>query len=177
MVRLILSLVAFALLALPSEARPIRVRQTTTTQSMCVNGQCQMRTIEEATVRGADAVVVQSAPAKTSTEVKAAKDAADALDEVNAARAKRGLPPLVRDPNLTVAAIGAASHRARFRIFGHTSNDFQFLSGSSAAAAGCAAWPVEMGWGSCCTYERFTYGGAAAVIGPDGRRYMHLFVR
>jgi len=38
-------------------------------------------------------------------------------------------------------------------------------------------WPDGWGWGSCCTYERWVYAGAAWCIGPDGQRYMHLFVR
>jgi hypothetical protein len=63
-------------------------------------------------------------------------------------------------------------------IAGHTSNDFQFLEqGVPASAAGCAAWTPDWGWGACCTYERWTYAGAAYSVGRDGRRYMQLFVR
>lgn len=102
----------------------------------------------------------------------------DALAEVNAARAQRGLPPFVRDDALSAAAAGAADYRAAYLIGGHTSNDFAFLPrGSWASAAGCAAWPPRLGWGACCTYERWTRAGAAVTIGRDGRRYMHLFVR
>src|SRR5262245_52628051 len=101
----------------------------------------------------------------------------EALDEVNAARAQRGLPPFARDEGLTAAALGAASHRAAWRIEGHA-NDFAFLPpGCAADAAGCAAWPQGMGWGSCCTFDSYSTAGAAYAIGPDGRRYMHLFVR
>ena len=61
---------------------------------------------------------------------------------------------------------------------GHTSNDFTALpSGAYAAATGCAAWTPDWGWGACCTYENWTYAGAAWTTGRDGRRYMHLFVR
>jgi hypothetical protein len=109
--------------------------------------------------------------------VLSADGAVDALDEVNAARAAAGLPPLVRDPALTAAAAGAASFRARARLFGHTSNDFAFLpAGGRAISAGCAAYPSALGWRSCCTYEGYTHGGAAYAVGEDGRRYMHLFV-
>ncbi len=102
----------------------------------------------------------------------------DALTEVNAARAARGLKPFKEDPGLTQAAKACADYRAAHRIEGHTRNDFSFVpAGSSARAAGCAAWPQGQGWGSCCTYERWTYAGAAYSIGKDGRRYMHLFVR
>ena len=103
---------------------------------------------------------------------------AEALDEVNATRAARGLRPYVRDANLTAAAAGCAEFRAARLMAGHTGNDFAALPpGTSASASGCAAWPAGMGWGSCCTYEGYTYAGAAYATGRDGRRYMHLFVR
>lgn len=102
----------------------------------------------------------------------------DALDEVNAKRAARGLRPFVRDESLTQAARSCAAFRAGHGLFGHTSNDFSFLPpGASASAAGCAAYPASYGWMSCCTYDSYTYGGAAYVTGSDGKRYMHLFVR
>ncbi len=102
----------------------------------------------------------------------------DALNEVNAARARRGLPPFQRDPGLSIAASRAADFRASRRIAGHTSNDFGFIPpGAHATAAGCAAWTPDFGWGSCCTYERWRYAGAAWAMGHDGRRYMHLYVR
>jgi hypothetical protein len=104
--------------------------------------------------------------------------ATDALDEVNAVRVKRGLPKFVRDEKLSEAAAKCADYRATKLISGHTSNDFSFVpAGSSASAAGCAAWSPEMGWGSCCTYESYKVAGAAWSKGRDGRRYMHLFVR
>ncbi|HVK10925.1 MAG TPA: hypothetical protein VM597_19300, partial [Gemmataceae bacterium] len=100
------------------------------------------------------------------------------LDEVNATRAARGLRPYVLDENLARGASACAQHRAVHRMAGHTHNDFSFLPpGTSARAGGCAAWPVGMGWGSCCTYDNYTYAGAAYCVGADGKRYMHLFVR
>lgn len=102
----------------------------------------------------------------------------DALDEVNRARAARGLPPFQRDDSLVAAAKACADFRASRLMEGHTGNDFQFLPrGASAAASGCAAWRQGEGWGSCCTYERWRTAGAAYAIGRDGRRYMQLFVR
>lgn len=104
----------------------------------------------------------------------------DGLDEVNAKRAARGLPPFQRDYNLTLAAHGAASYRASYRMFGHVTGgigDFQFLpAGAKADAAGCAAYPMQDGWLSCCTYDSATYAGAAWVTGADNKRYMHLFI-
>ena len=108
----------------------------------------------------------------------AAFGATDALDEVNATRARRGLSPFVRDPGLSIAAVKAADTRAVYLCAGHTTNDFSCVpAGSQATAAGCAAWSDEWGWGACCTYESWRYAGAAWTRGRDGRRYMHLFVR
>src|SRR5262249_33512299 len=102
----------------------------------------------------------------------------DGLDEVNAARAMRGLRPFIRDEGLVQAARGAAQYRAVYLMSGHTSNDFGFVpAGSYATSAGCAAATPGWGWLSCCTYDNYTYGGAAWVAGRDGQRYMHLFVR
>jgi hypothetical protein len=102
----------------------------------------------------------------------------DGLEEVNALRASKGLPPFLYDPDLACAAGGCALVRAQWLCQGHTSNDFAALpDGAFAQAAGCAAWPQELGWGSCCTFEHWRYAGAAWVMGRDGRRYMHLFVR
>jgi hypothetical protein len=101
----------------------------------------------------------------------------DALAEVNAVRARRGLPPFVRDEGLTRGAINVARFRAERLIEGHTANDFAGLPrGVRASAAGCAAWHGD-DWGSCCTYERWRHAGAAWCRGRDGRRYMQLFVR
>ena len=102
----------------------------------------------------------------------------DALDEVNAARAARGLRPFLRDPGLTAGAINVADFRAARRIAGHTQNDFAGLpEGARADSAGCAAWPPSLGWGSCCWTENWVEAGAAWAMGSDGLRYMHIFVR
>jgi hypothetical protein len=105
--------------------------------------------------------------------------ATEALDEVNARRAARGLYPYVRDEYLTQGAANVAAFRAQRRMAGHTSNDFGGLpAGVRASASGCAAWEPSMGWGSCCTDEVGPrYAGAAWAMGSDGRRYMQLFVR
>lgn len=101
----------------------------------------------------------------------------DALDRVNAQRAARGLPAFVRDANLTAAAEACASHRATYLLFGHSANDFAFLpAGTSADAAGCAAYPSDYGFMACCTYESYRFAGAASVVGRDGKVYHHLFV-
>jgi hypothetical protein len=102
----------------------------------------------------------------------------DALEEVNAARAARGLRPFIKDDDLTSGAINVADFRAARLMAGHTIDDFNGLPvGCTASAAGCAAWEPSFGWGACCTYENYRYAGAAWSMGRDGRRYMHLFVR
>lgn len=101
---------------------------------------------------------------------------ADALDEVNALRAARGLKPYIRDPQLTEGARRLASFRARHRLFGHTNNDFSFVPGT-ARVTGCAAYPASYGWMSCAVYDSYTYAGAAWAMGSDGKRYMHLVAR
>ena len=101
----------------------------------------------------------------------------DALEEVNTARARRGLRPFQRDGLLMAAARRCAEFRAANRIAGHTANDFQFVQGTTAVAAGSGALEPSWGWGTCCTHEDWTYAGAAVVMGQDGKRYMQLFVR
>lgn len=102
----------------------------------------------------------------------------DGLAEVNRERARRGLRPFIYDAALTQAARSCAQIRASRRIRGHLRNDFAYVpAGTTARAAGCGALEPSWGWGTCCTYENHTYAGAAWVMGSDGRRYMHLFVR
>lgn len=129
--------------------------------------------------QGNKMIWLQTLPAKaTKADIAAALPKQhDALDEVNAKRVARGLHPFIKDSGLTIAAINCAKHRAANRIAGH-SNDFSFVpSGSVATAAGCGAMDASWGWQSCCWEENYTYAGAAVVIGDDGNRYMHIFVR
>lgn len=123
----------------------------------------------------------QAAPQCLSPVAPQATGGEDALSEVNAARARRGLAPFIRDVALETAARGAAAFRASRLLFGHVTGgmgDFAFVpAGTSAAAAGCAAYPASYGWMSCCTFESHRYAGAAWAMGSDGKRYMHLFVR
>lgn len=124
----------------------------------------------------ATATTAATAAAVTTASATAHQD--DALAEVNAERAKRGLRPFLPDPLLNQAARMCASIRASKRIEGHLPNDFSYLpSGTSARSAGCGALEPSWGWGTCCTYDNYTYAGAAWVMGADGKRYMHLFVR
>ena len=120
----------------------------------------------------------ESAADQSESNATATKIGDDALAEVNAARVKRGLRPFLPDPLLEQAARTCAKIRSANRIAGHLSNDFAHLpSGASATSAGCGALEPSWGWGTCCTYENYTYAGAAWMMGADGRRYMHLFVR
>jgi len=130
----------------------------------------------------------QSAPVVQSAEIPIpsveipignAAGSEDALAEVNAVRARRGLRAFVHDALLTQAACSCAKQRAARLIAGHLpESDFHYLPvGANANAAGCAAWTPDWGWGACCTYDNYAYAGAAWTMGSDGRRYMHLFVR
>lgn len=122
--------------------------------------------------------IVSATPAPVAS-TKSLTGSDDALDEVNAERAKRGLRPFINDPLLNKAAQAAARQRAARHIHGHLpESDFSYLpDGGRASSAGCGALEPSWGWGTCCTYDSYTYCGAAWVMGDDGRRYMHVFVR
>lgn len=106
------------------------------------------------------------------------ENAISALAEVNALREARGQHPFVYDEGLARAAAGCAAWRADRLMEGHTPNDFAALPpGVHARSAGCAAWHPSLGWGSCCIHDQGTYAGAAWVMGRNGKRHMHLFVR
>lgn len=116
-------------------------------------------------------VAVPAKPAATMPK------ASSALEEVNYLRAVAGLTPYQEDLALTAAAEACATYRAAYLIPGHA-DDFQFLpAGGTATATGCAAWPPQAGWGSCCIYENHRFAGAGWRLGRDGNRYMSLFVR
>jgi hypothetical protein len=90
------------------------------------------------------------------------------------------VPPYLLTPIdiLRASTINVADVRARGLCEGHSANDFAGPPfGCHASAAWRAAWAPTMGWGACCTYENWTYAGAAYAVGRDGRRYMQLFVR
>lgn len=162
MFRLLLALLALALATSAATAGPrrtvVRHQKSTYTQQTPSGPITQAH--ERTTVRGPTGAAV------------------DALAEVNAARALRGLPPFTHDPALEQAARTCAELRAKLLLAGHTANDFAALPpGVTAAAAGCGALSPSWGWGSCCTYDSCRYAGAAVVTGADGRRFMHLFVR
>jgi hypothetical protein len=127
--------------------------------------------------RGADGWFKQE-KCPTAQPAKPVTESEDALDEVNAKRSSLGLKPYIKDPKLALAAVNCARYRAANLIRGHT-DDFAFLpAGSNCNTAGCGALTPDWGWQSCCDDEsQWTYAGAAWVMGSDGRRYMHLFVR
>lgn len=158
--------------------RGARVSGASTTKA--VSRPAQVTQVAHSVQAGA---TIQTAQHSTTVEPSGANQASvqevtDALAEVNAARAKRGLRPFQHDPQLTQAALQCAQIRASRRIAGHLANDFAYLpAGSTARSAGCGAMESSWGWGTCCTYENYTYAGAAWVMGSDGKRYMHLFVR
>jgi uncharacterized protein YkwD len=164
------------------EAGPFRRYRPNRTYSVMqspapVEVQVQTKSPVSQTVSSVTASSV-TASSVTASSVTEAKGEDDALAEVNSARAKRGLRPFQPDPLLNQAALACAKIRAANRIDGHLSNDFVHLpSGASATSAGCGALEPSWGWGTCCTFDNYTYAGAAWVMGFDGQRYMHLFVR
>jgi hypothetical protein len=86
----------------------------------------------------------------TAEPVRNVTEKADAIDEVNARRASKGLRPFISDPTLAKAALACARHRAANLIRGHC-NDFSFVpAGYPHGPAGCACWEPGTGWGSCC---------------------------
>jgi len=104
--------------------------------------------------------------------------AVNALDEVNAARAARGLAPFAKCPQLTAGAFNVAQFRAERLIKGHSSNDFAGLPpGASADASGCAGNAPSWGFMACAMFENWTQAGAAKIMGRDGNLYCQLFVR
>jgi hypothetical protein len=127
--------------------------------------------------------MVCASPALAQDKVVATVDTSrpsgqDTLQEVNALRAKRGLPPYVYDEQLALGAVACAKFRAAKLMAGHTQNDFAFLpAGAHASGAGCAAATPGWGWLSCYTYSSYRYAGAAWSMGRDGKRYTELFVR
>ncbi len=108
-------------------------------------------------------------------------DGFDALWEVNAKRAARGMRPYLNDAGLNQGALACATYRAARLMFGHCDGqmgDFAFLPpGVHAEAGGCAAYEPSYGFMACAMFDNYTYCGAAWVLGRDGKRYCHLFVR
>jgi hypothetical protein len=136
--------------------------------SPCPDGKCQLRS---------PVAQPRQLPAAVARQLSG-NPGDDALSEVNAKRAARGLRPFVRDEGLTQAARASAAFRAQHLLFGHTANDFAFVPrGTACSSTGCAAYPASFGWMSCCVYDNYTHAGAAWVMGRDGKRYCHLFVR
>lgn len=104
----------------------------------------------------------------------------DAMDEVNAKRAQKGLRPLQKDPLLSQGAFECAKRRASRGIHGHLpESDFSCLPpGANATVGGAGALEDSWGW-ETCAYDstQYTVGGAAWVRGRDGLRYMSFFGR
>jgi hypothetical protein len=149
-------------------------------QQQCVGGVCRVVAVPVYGQAAATPGVVVSRPFSSSPDspvASAPSDGSDALAEVNAKRASRGLRPYLRDEGLTAAARACAQHRAAHLMFGHTANDFAFVpAGTRCDATGCAAYPASYGWLSCGIWDNYTRAGAAWAMGRDGKRYMHLYL-
>lgn len=122
--------------------------------------------------------IVSDSPKENKSELQ---ECADALAEVNEARAKRGLKPYINDPVLNKAALACARYRAERLMDGHCNTprgDFSFLPqdyDTNGVVGGCAAW--RDGFGACALYDNYTFCGAAWVRGKDGLKYCHIFCR
>ena len=128
-------------------------------------------------VREALLIVFLTGLAAVIVGLSTAHAATDALDEVNAIRAGRGLPAYRRDAALTQAAMSAADYRARYGMHHHTSNDFSFLpAGAWAAGAGCDGSAIRSGWLTCYSESLYPYAGAACAYDANGIKFCHLFV-
>lgn len=172
---LCLSMVCLVVLTVSAEASGKRRRgsqcESCSSANSCSTGQC-------ATSQCANGVCNMPAPAPSASPVSSSAGSSDALDEVNAYRARKGLKPFLPDAQLNQAANTCAKLRAASHINGHLASDFAYLPpGAHAAAAGCGALEPSWGWGTCCMDDNYTYAGAAWAMGSDGKRYMHLFVR
>ena len=123
--------------------------------------------------------VTPSDEPKKSNSPKVGEVCENALDEVNKARAERGLKPYIHDPLLAKGALECAKQRASRLIHGHLpESDFTYLPKEvnvNGVVGGCAAW--ESGFGACAMYDNYTYCGASWVRGSDGLKYCHIFVR
>ncbi len=109
------------------------------------------------------------------------RPANDTLDEINAWRATKGLPPFIRDEMFTESAQRCADYRAAHLLEGHTYMDHQFLSdksGITKIASGCAKRSPGERFNSCGIEKTvYTRCGAAVAIGRDGQVYMQVFLR
>ena len=148
----------------------------TTARAQCPNGNCPNGNCSNARY-----VVTASTAQTPGTDYKIVATPEQVLEEVNAQRRARGLPPYIFDAGLARGAFAAAMYRAKNGIEGHTKvpgGDFAFLpSGARADAAGCARWQVGTGFGACAMYETEYHHAGAAFVTVGNQRYMHLFVR
>lgn len=155
----------------------------------CLNGQCQVAPLAPVVKDPVLPAPVPMTATKTETTIKEKKNktviktrtTTAALDVLNQQRAQRGLRPYVFDEGLTRAAEKCASIRAANHIEGHLGgnmSDFACLEpGVQCSCTGAGALTPDWGFATCAMYEHWTYAGAAAVMGNDGKQYCSLFVR
>lgn len=119
---------------------------------------------------------------KNKTVVKT-RATSSAFENVNRQRMSRGLRPFVFSEGLTRAAEKVAAIKAANCLSGHLSgpmSDFAMLEpGVQCAATGADGSKIsanDPNWYTCCMDEPYVYAGAGSAIGPDGNKYMSLFV-
>jgi len=162
------------------QAAPAPVAKPTTG---CPDGNCPVRLVSNSVVTNCPCGVACAC-------VNCACDT-NALKEVNAARAARGLSPYLQDDGLTAGAKACAEYRAANRIYSHTNDDMSFLP------PGVMQWgPPDRngmrqglvhggtndystgtpGFKACCMFDNYTHAGAWTVV-KDGRCYHQILVR
>lgn len=97
---------------------------------------------------------------------------AAAIDEVNAWRARHGLPRLQEDP----AATRFAQRKAEYRAARGLKNGHQGPACPPGWREGCGEASPQWGWLTCVMEEDARYAGAGVAVGADGERYMVLIV-
>jgi hypothetical protein len=99
---------------------------------------------------------------------------ADVLQQLNARRARAGLPPFKPDAKLQMAAERSAQAQARSGAMYHC------LHIGSRSGVGCASGsdPLGMRFNTCYAFNYGGgYAGAAAVVGRNGQTYYALDIR
>jgi hypothetical protein len=99
---------------------------------------------------------------------------ADVLAQLNARRAKAGLPQFKPDPALQAAAERSAQAQARSGAMYHCLH----IGSRSGVGCGSGSDPAGLRFNTCYAFNYGGgYAGAAAVVGRNGQTYYALDIR